>query len=54
MRDTQREGETPAEGEAGRMQGARLGTPSQVSRITPLAEGGAKPQSRLGCPENVE
>ena len=30
------------EGEAGSMQGALSGTPSQVSRITPWAEGGAK------------
>ena len=45
MRDTQREtqAETQAEGEAGSMQGARRGTPSWVSRITPWAEGGAKP-----------
>ena len=41
MRDTQREreAETQAEGEAGSMQGARCGTPSRDSRITPWAEG---------------
>ena len=45
MRDTEteREAETQAEGESGSMQGASLGTPSQVSRITPWAKGGAKP-----------
>ena len=51
MRETQREreAETQAEGEAGSMQGARLGTRSQVSRITPWAEGGTKPLSHPGC-----
>ena len=48
MIDTQREAETQAEGEAGSMQGARRGTRSQVSRIIPWAEGGAKPLSHLG------
>ena len=43
MRDTQREAETQTEGEAGSMQGAWCGTGSRVSRITPLAAGGAKP-----------
>ena len=38
MRDTQREAETQAEGEAGSMQGVRCGTRSQDSRITPWAE----------------
>ena len=32
------------------MQGARRGTPSQVSRITLWAEGCAKPLSHPGCP----
>ena len=45
MRDTQREAETQAEGEAGPMQGAWHGTRSQVSRIMPWAGGGAKPLS---------
>ena len=35
------------------MQGSRCGTPSQMSRITPWAEGGAKPLSHPGCPKNV-
>ena len=34
MRDTQREAETQAEGEAGSMQGAPCGTRSEDSRIT--------------------
>ena len=50
MKDTEREAETQAEGEAGSTQGARCGTQSQVSRITPWAEGGAKPLSHQGCP----
>ena len=45
-----REAVTQAEGEAGPMQGARHGTLSQVSRIRPWAEGGAKPLRYLGCP----
>ena len=40
-RHTEREAATQAEGEAGSMQGARCGTQSWVSRITPWAEGGA-------------
>ena len=47
---TEREAETQAEGEAGSMQGTQHGTPSQVSRITPPAKGGAKPLSHWGCP----
>ena len=35
MRDTEREAETQAEGEAGSMQGARRGTQSRDSRMTP-------------------
>ena len=50
MRDTQREVETQAEGEAGSMQGAQCGTRSRVSRVTPWAEGGTKPLSHLGYP----
>ena len=51
MRDTEREREamTQAEGEAGSMQGARHGTRFRVSRITPWAEGSAKPLSHPGC-----
>ena len=41
MRDTEREAETQAEGEAGSMQGVGCGTQSWVSRIRPWAEGGA-------------
>ncbi|XP_035565703.1 AP-1 complex-associated regulatory protein isoform X3 [Canis lupus baileyi] len=43
-----------AEGEAGAMQGAQRGTQSQVPRITPWAEGGAKPLSHPGCPPLTE
>ena len=43
MRDTEREAETQAKGEAGSMEGARRGTRSPVSRIRPWAEGDAKP-----------
>ena len=52
MRDTvrKREAETQAEGEGGSAQGARPGTRSLVFRITPWAEGGAKPLSPSGCP----
>ena len=39
MRDTEREAETQAGGEAGSMQGAGCGTQSRDSRITPWAEG---------------
>ena len=53
MRDTEREAETQAEGEAGSMQGAQRGTWSQVSRIMPWAEGSTKPLSQLGCPEHL-
>ena len=52
MRDTQREAETQAEGEACSMWGAGRGTRSQVSRITPWAEGGAKLLSHLGYPDD--
>ena len=47
----ERDRETQAEGEAGSMQGARCGTQSWVFRITPWAEGGAKPLGHQGCPE---
>ena len=54
MRDTHREiegeAETQAEGEVGSMQGARRGTQSRVSRITPWAEGDTKPLGHQGCP----
>ena len=48
MRDTERETEAQAEGEAGSMQGARRRTWSGVSRITPWAEGSAKLLSHFG------
>ena len=38
-REREREAETQAEGEAGSMQGARCGTQSRDSRITPWAKG---------------
>ena len=50
MRDTEREAETQAEGEAGSMQGARRGTRSRISRITPWAADGANPLRHWGCP----
>ena len=43
-------GRDTGEGEAGSTQGAQCGTRSQVSSITPWAEGGAKPLSHPGCP----
>ena len=43
MRETQREAETQAEGEAGSMQGAGRGTRSRVSKIRPWADHRAKP-----------
>ena len=52
MRDTEREAQTQAEGETGSMQGVWGGIQSQVSRIMPWAEGGAKPLSHPGCPKN--
>ena len=39
IHDREREAETQSEGEAGSMQGARHGTRSQDSRITPWAKG---------------
>ena len=48
---SEREAETQAEGEAGSMQGARHGTRSWVSRITPWAAGGAKLLRHRGCPK---
>ena len=49
-RQRERGAETQAKGEAGSMQAACRGTGSWVSRITPWAEGGAKPLSPPGCP----
>ncbi|XP_038400680.1 cyclin-dependent kinase inhibitor 3 isoform X2 [Canis lupus familiaris] len=50
QRERERGAETQAEAEAGSMQGARRGTRSRVSRITPWAAGGAKPLHHWGCP----
>ena len=50
MRDTQRETETQAEGEADSMQGARCGTQFWDSRIMAWAEGSIKLQSHPGIP----
>ena len=50
MKDRAREAETQAEGEAGSMPEAPCGTQSRVSRVTPWAEGSAKPMSHPGCP----
>ena len=51
-RERERERERGRDTERGRSstQGARRGTRSQVSRITPWAEGVAKPLSHPGCP----
>ena len=49
MRDRER-GRDTAEGEAGSMQGAQNGSGSQVSKIMPQAEGGAKLLSHSGYP----
>ena len=51
IHERQREAETQSEEEAGSVQGAQRGIRSLVSRITPLAEGGAKPLSHPGCPD---
>ena len=48
MSDTDREGETEAEEEAGSMQGPRCGTQSRDPRITPWAK--AKLLSHPGIP----
>ena len=50
MRDTEREAETPVEGEAGSLQGARRGTRSRDPRIMLRAEGGANPPEPLRDP----
>ena len=52
-RDTEREAETQAEGEAGSMQRARHGTRSRVSRITPWAAGGAKLLRTTGAAQEM-
>ena len=52
MKDTQKEAQTQAEGEAGSVQGAQCGSRSQDSRITPWAKGDAKPLSHPGSPDS--
>ena len=54
MRDTEREAETQAEGEAGSIQGARCGTRSRVSRIMPWAEGSAKPLGQKNKKQKIK
>ena len=53
MRDTVREAETQAEGEASPMQGAQCGTRSRASRITPWAEGRCPTAGPPRCPPLV-
>ena len=50
MRDTEREAETQAEGEAGSLQGARCGTQSQESEICPEPKANTQPLSHPGVP----
>ena len=50
-RERERAAETQAEGEAGSMQGDRRESRSPISRISPWAEGGAKPLGHPGCPK---
>ena len=54
MRDTQREAEAQAEGEAGSMQEPDVGLDPGSPRITPWAEGRAKWLSPLGCPKLLD
>ena len=49
-RERERDAERQAEGDAGSMQEAGYGTQFWVPRITPWAEGGAKPLSHPGIP----
>ena len=50
MRDTEKEAETQAEGEAGSSQGARCETWSQDPGITPWAEGSTNSLHHPECP----
>ena len=50
MRNTQREAETQAEGEAGSMEGARRGTRFWDFRITPWAKGRRSTTEPPRCP----
>ena len=49
MRDTEKEAETQAEGEAGSLQGAPCGTRSRTPGSGPGLEAGIKPLSHPGC-----
>ena len=53
MRDTQREPETQAEGEAGSLQGAQCGTRSQDPRMTPWAKADIPLLSHPGAPRSL-
>ena len=50
MKDTEREAETRAEGEAGSMQGARRGTRSRILGPRPEPKADAQPLSHPGAP----
>ena len=51
MRDTEREAETQAEGEAGSMQGARCGLDPRTPGPCPEAKAGAQLPSHRGVPD---
>ena len=53
MRDTEREAETQAEGEAGSMQGTWCGTPSRDSGIMLWAEGRRSTAEPPRCPSSI-
>ena len=53
MRDTEREAETQAEGEAGSLQGAQCGTRSQDLGSRPEPKADAQPLSHPGAPINL-
>ena len=53
MRDTEREAETQAEGEAGSLWGARCGTRSQDPRSRPELKADAQPLSHPGVPTSL-
>ena len=50
-RDTKREAETQAKGEAGSSQGARCGTRPQIPGSGPEPKAGTQPLSHPGVPE---
>ena len=53
MRDTQREAETQAEGEADSLWGARCGTQSRIPGSHPEPKAYAQPLSHPGIPPKV-